>query len=601
MSQSSKTRPITILGAGVLGSRIASALLAGGHRVHIRDLSPDALTTAATYIDAHRAEFEALLPAPISAGPGDYQVFTSLPDAVRDAWLVIEAIPERLDLKIATFAELDAHTPDDCILVSNSSSFKSRLMIPQIRPARRARVLNMHFTMPPTIRSVELMSCGETDLGHFEQLSEVLRGCGLIPVTARRESTGFIFNRLWAAIKREILLILAEDISTAGEIDTLWTEMFQQPHSQPPCRLMDQIGLDTVAFIEDNYIGERGLDGLMTVDWLREHYLSKGRLGLKSASGGLYEPAPAPPAGALRPGPEQPQPLYVLDVGLGANVPATTPLAQAGRILSFNPTTKKMHPLITGQSLPDGIAYSRTAGRIFWTNMGAATSTRDGSVHSANADGSDIRTLIRAGNVHTPKQLTLDETAEKLYFCDREGMGMHRCNFDGSGHEILVRAGSEAQTGDMTRWCVGVALDVAAGYVYWTQKGPSKGNRGRICRAGMEIPAGQTAESRGDVEVLLEGLPEPIDLEVDAGAKRLYWTDRGEHPVGCSLNVLDLGDMGAGKKVLATHFHEPIGLCLGEEGEVIVADLGGSVYSVKGGRKTVLWRDEGCYTGVARS
>ncbi|PYH75717.1 hypothetical protein BO82DRAFT_348797 [Aspergillus uvarum CBS 121591] len=599
-------RPITILGAGVLGSRIASALLAGGHRVHMRDPSADALTIAATYIDAHRAEFEALLPAPVSTGLGDYQVFTSLADAVRNAWLVIEAIPERLDLKIAIFAELDAHTPGDCILASNSSSFKSRLMIQKVQPARRARVLNMHFTMPPGIRSVELMSCGETDPQHFARLSEVLRGCGLIPVTARRESTGFIFNRLWAAIKREILLILAEDVSSAAEIDTLWTEMFQQPHSLPPCRLMDQIGLDTVAFIEDNYITERGLDGSMTVDWLREHFLSRGKLGLKSAGGGLYGPSatPAVPATSSS-SPESSsstpaQTLYLLDVGLGANVSAATPLSQAGRILSFNRTTGKMHPLVTGQSLPDGIAYSHSAGRIFWTNMGAATSTHDGSVHSANADGSAIRTLIPTGKVHTPKQLTLDEAARKLYFCDREGMGVHRCNFDGSGHEILVQAGSEAQKGDMTRWCVGVALDVVAGYVYWTQKGPSKGNQGRIFRAGMEIPAGQTADTRDDVEVLLEGLPEPIDLEVDAPAQKLYWTDRGEHPVGCSLNVLDLGDRGAGKKVLARHFHEPIGLCLGEEGEVIVTDLGGSVYSVKEGRKTVLWRDEGCYTGIAR-
>ncbi|PYI36188.1 hypothetical protein BP00DRAFT_474920 [Aspergillus indologenus CBS 114.80] len=589
-------RPITILGAGVLGSRIASALLAGGHRVHIRDPSADALATAATYIDAHRAAFEALLPAPVATGSGNYQAFTSLADAVRDAWLVIEAIPEILDLKIATFAELDALTPDDCILASNSSSFKSRLMSPTVQPARRARVLNMHFTMPPGIRSVELMGCGETDPAHLERLSEVLRGCGLIPVTARRESTGFIFNRLWAAVKREILLILAEDVSTAGEIDTLWTEMFQQPHSLPPCRLMDQIGLDTVAFIEDHYIAERGLDGSKTVDWLREHYLTTGKLGRKSPGGGLYGPPATDPSSSATPA----QTLYILDVGLGANVPVTTPLAQAGRILSFNRSTGNMHPLVIGQSLPDGIAYAPSAGRIFWTNMGAATATRDGSVHSAHADGSAIRTLIPTGTVHTPKQLTLDEAARKLYFCDREGMGVHRCNYDGSDHEVLVQAGSEAQKGDMTRWCVGVALDVGAGYVYWTQKGPSKGNQGRICRAGIAMPVGQTAETRQDVEVLLEGLPEPSDLEVDAPAHKLYWTDRGEHPVGCSLNVLDLGDRGAGKKVLARHFHEPIGLCLGEEGEVIVTDLGGSVYSVKGGRKTVLWRDEGCYTGVAR-
>ena len=56
----------------------------------------------------------------------------------------------------------------------------------------------------------------------------------------------------------------------------------------PPCRLMDDVGLDTVALIEDHYIKERGLDGQFTVDWLRENYISRGKLGTKSGRGGLY-------------------------------------------------------------------------------------------------------------------------------------------------------------------------------------------------------------------------------------------------------------------------------------------------------------------------
>jgi len=587
----SKPRPIIVLGAGVLGCRIASVLLAGGHLVNLRDPSADALTAAGKFIESHRDEFRAIVPAP-SSKSGNYRLLEDLSTSVQNAWLVIECVPERLELKISTFGEVDRYAPGDCIIASNSSSYKSRQMLDDVRPARRERVLNMHFTMPPAIRTVELMTDGETLPELFPQLSELLRECGMIPVTAQVESTGFIFNRIWAAIKREILLILAEGVSTPAEIDLLWREMFQQQTSSPPCRLMDQISLDTVAFIEYNYINERKLDGSQTVDWLRKNYLSQGRLGLKSETeGGLYDPSPA---------------LYVLDVGLGANESASP---STGRILRFDLTTKSMRPIVTEQHLPDGISCSKSTRQIFWTNMGASTATHDGSVQAANLDGSNVRTVVPAGVVHTPKQLIVDDKTQRLYFCDREGMAVHRCNFDGSDHVILVQTGDLNDTNhksDKDRWCVGVAIDLDGGYLYWTQKGPSKGGSGRIFRADLELPVNETALARTDIRLILENLPEPIDLEWDPKSQTLYWTDRGEHPTGCSLNALVLD----GKKnfqpemlkeqvrIMARHFNEPIGLKIGHGGSVYVADLGGSLYVVDGGNKSLLWRDETCYTGL---
>lgn len=405
----------------------------------------------------------------------------------------------------------------------------------------------------------------------------------------------FVFNRLWAAVKREILTILAEDVSTPEEIDLLWENMFQLPTSKPPCRLMDQIGLDTVAFIEDNYIQERGLEGKQTVDWLREKYIQRGNLGLKSENGGLYS--------AGKESKEAEETIYLLDAGLGANNPDISTIPTAGRVLKFTPSSNFVETLVSGQSLPDGIDISQRTSRMFWTNMGHATSTHDGSVHSANLDGSDIRTIIPSGAVHTPKQLVVDDTNQHVYFCDREGMGVHRCNFDGSNHRILVQTGSLSdpnEKGDMTRWCVGITIDPTRGYIYWTQKGPSKSGKGRIFCANVNIPDGQTAANRSDIELLLENLPEPIDLDLDQENQVLYWTDRGEHPIGCSLNRISVsGDKVCpeGKEIMARQFHEPIGLKLNANKEVIVADLGGSVYRV-GQEKTVVMHDQGSYTGV---
>ncbi|KAF2205768.1 hypothetical protein GQ43DRAFT_452935 [Delitschia confertaspora ATCC 74209] len=602
-------RPVVVLGAGVLGRRIACTFVSTGYKVHIRDPSEQARADALAYIDANKSSqgFNEL-PRTVFRQPGEYAAFPDIDTAVKDAWLVIEAVPEKLELKIATMGELDQKAPSDCLFGSNSSSFRSAFMLDQVSEERKKQILNVHFTMPPMINTVELMTDGHTEPTAITLVHDFLAECGMIPVVARRESTGFIFNRLWAAIKREIMFILAEDVSTPEEIDKLWAHMWSR--SPPPCRLMDQVGLDTVAFIEDNYVQERGLETKMTVDWLRENYVNKGHLGLKTpAKGGLYpaaEPTSKDTSSSANASTNEKSLLY-LDVGLGGNVADMANVGKNGKILRRSPSGK-VTTVLDSLPLPDGIDVSESTGRIFWTNMGKHTSTYDGSVSSAKLDGSDVQTLVPEGQVHTPKQLVVDDSAKKVYFCDREGLSIHRCDFDGSNHEVLVKRGNpeiSEQKWDQTRWCVGITLDTQKKQVYWTQKGFSKASKGRIFRAPMEIPSGQTAENREDIETLFEGLPEPIDLELDVENKTLYWTDRGEHPIGCSLNRAYVGEKVGEKEMLARHFNEPIGLKLDTQAKKVwVADLGGSIYTVdlennSKGKKEVVLRNEGSYTGIA--
>jgi hypothetical protein len=116
-------------------------------------------------------------------------------------------------------------------------------------------------------------------------------------------------------------------------------------------------------------------------------------------------------------------------------------------------------------------------------------------------------------------------------------MRVLRAELDGSHIETLVQTGhGDADRLDATRHCVGVAIDPARGHLYWTQKGPSNGGLGKILRAGIDIPAGHTAADRGDIEVLFDGLPEPIDLDLDLDTRMLYWTDRGDPPRGNTVN-----------------------------------------------------------------
>lgn len=166
------------------------------------------------------------------------EAFESLEDALANAWLVIEAVPEKLQLKIDTFAQLEALAPSDCILASNSSSYKSSEMLEKVSDSTKSRILNMHYYMPPQNMVVELMTDGHTEEAIFPFMVERCKETATLPYVAKKQSTGFIFNRLWAAVKRETLTILAEGVSVPEEIDSLWTEMFIKGGATP-CKTMD--------------------------------------------------------------------------------------------------------------------------------------------------------------------------------------------------------------------------------------------------------------------------------------------------------------------------------------------------------------------------
>jgi hypothetical protein len=127
-------------------------------------------------------------------------------------------------------------------------------------------------------------------------------------------------------------------------------------------------------------------------------------------------------------------------------------------------------------------------------------------------------------------------------------MRVMRANLDGSQIEVLVQTGEgDRDRLDQTRWCVGIAVDPDHGQFYWTQKGGDNAEVGRFLRAGVDVPQGQTATNRSDVEVLFDGLPEPIDLELDLEHRVLYWTDRGNPPRGSSVNRARI-DAGPGQR-----------------------------------------------------
>ena len=286
--------------------------------------------------------------------------------------------------------------------------------------------------------------------------------------------------------------------------------------------------------------------------------------------------------------------LFFLDLG-------------AGRILSANPDGSDLKTIVgEGRKLPDGIVVDVEAGHMYWTNMGSLKAN-DGSIDRADLDGSNITSIVPPGGTFTPKQLQLDKKNGKLYWCDREGMRVMRCNLDGSNVQTLVDTGQgDFRPGpDARKWCVGIALDVEAGKLYWTQKGPDNAGQGRIFRANLEIPKGQSPENRQDIELLYDYLPEPIDLDLDVANRMLYWTDRGDPPRGNTVNRAPM-DVAPGRnlvpEILFPNLMEGIGLVLDLKGRrMFFTDFGGSVYSANldGSDKKMLLFAQGNLAGIA--
>ena len=275
------------------------------------------------------------------------------------------------------------------------------------------------------------------------------------------------------------------------------------------------------------------------------------------------------------------------------------------RIHSMNPDGSDRKIIVANCRHPDGIVVDAAAGHIYWTNMGIP-SRDDGSIERADLDGGHRKVIIPQGVTYTPKQLHLEKAGGKLYWSDREGMRVMRANLDGSQVETLVETGrGDEDRRDQTRWCVGITVDPVREQIYWTQKGPDNASLGRIFRARIDVPKGEDPGRRTDIEEWLNGLPEPIDLELDLESRILYWTDRGNPPTGNTVNRAPI-DLSAGKaraaEIVVSDLMEGIGIALDISGNrMFVTDLGGSVYTARldGSGKRALLFAQGNLSGIA--
>jgi 3-hydroxybutyryl-CoA dehydrogenase len=279
-----QNRPVAVIGAGTLGRRIAMMFASRGGTVRIHARRSEQLAAATQYVT------ETLPKMVADRGFGEVGGATaagSLEGALDGAWLVVESVAEKLEIKIPLWGQIDQAAPPDTIFATNSSSYPSRLMAENVRD--KTRLCNVHFYMPPEINAVDLMSDGQTDRGLLDTLLTVLPEFGVHPFEARRESTGFIYNRIWAAIKRESLAVVAEGVARPEDVDGMFK--LNWGVATGPFQRMDLVGLDVVLDIENHYAQEFPHLPENVRDLLQS-YIDAGKLGVKTGEGFYTYPQP---------------------------------------------------------------------------------------------------------------------------------------------------------------------------------------------------------------------------------------------------------------------------------------------------------------------
>ena len=281
---------VAVVGAGLMGRGIAYVAALGGHSTTLQDTSREQLENAAN-------EISAILEKGVAIGRVAEQdalearrrlrTVTSLDDAARQADLVIEAVPERMDLKLEIFAQLDRLAPAHAILASNTSS----LSITEMAGAtsRAAQVVGLHFFNPVhRMKLLEIVRALETSEKTLATCEEVGRRMGKECVTVR-ESPGFVTSRINAMIGNEAFYMLQEGVASAADIDKALKLGLNHPMG--PFELVDLVGLDTrlsiLRFLHRT-LGEK-----FRPCPLIEQYVAAGRLGRKSGRGVYEYPAVA--------------------------------------------------------------------------------------------------------------------------------------------------------------------------------------------------------------------------------------------------------------------------------------------------------------------
>jgi 3-hydroxybutyryl-CoA dehydrogenase len=279
-----KQHRVVVVGAGIMGVGIAQVAAQAGHHVDVVDSSAGALETAPARVaqSLERLVRAGRIDAECAAQTQKRLQYTQhLTRAAPDAWLVMEAVVEDLDVKQSLFGELDSRYGSDTILATNTSQFPIGRVGERCRDT--SRVIGVHWSNPPPIMAVvEVITADATSPSTLERVLMFLERCDKQPVICRRDVPGFISNRLSTVLFMEAVRLVDQGIATPEEVDLVATKMFG--HKMGPLATLDLAGLDTALQVSEALDAHYGGDRFTPAPLLRK-LVEEGRHGRKSGSG----------------------------------------------------------------------------------------------------------------------------------------------------------------------------------------------------------------------------------------------------------------------------------------------------------------------------
>lgn len=277
---------IAVIGSGVMGHGIAQVYALAGFDVCLYDLRQELLTKAVESIEKSMSLLiaeNALAESEKQAALERIRLSTDLQDAVADADVITEAVPEVIEVKWELFAKLEAYAKPEAVIASNTSTFSISRLIEKAQSPHRY-IITHFFNPAQLVPLVEIVRHEKTAEEVVQRVTKLMRAIGKSPVLLKKDVPGFIANRLQTALMREAFFLLREGVAEARDIDTVMKDGIGFRWAfVGPIETADFGGLDTWKRVMDNLAPE--LDASRNAPAIISERVEKGELGTKTGAG----------------------------------------------------------------------------------------------------------------------------------------------------------------------------------------------------------------------------------------------------------------------------------------------------------------------------
>ncbi len=273
---------VAIIGLGTMGPGIAAVMARAGFNVRCHDVDPQAVDNARQSLPMVAGVLDRLA-MPQAETTSKVVFVDSLTDAVAGADMVLENVPERLDLKLDVFRQIDAAVPSDCIIASDTSGIPITKL--QAVVAEPQRVVGMHWSNPPhIIPMIEVIAGEQTSPETTQWMVDIIKSLNLLPVVVKQDVAGFVENRILYAIMREAVDLVERGVIDAKALDTCvsWGIGYKLA-VVGPMALLDMAGLDIYQAV-GGYLNAELCNRNDVSPYITER-TNDGNLGLKTGAG----------------------------------------------------------------------------------------------------------------------------------------------------------------------------------------------------------------------------------------------------------------------------------------------------------------------------